>query len=282
MKKGYQARPEIRRLAEELMAKGYKPARIRAALLRTFEEAVSIATIKRWRLERGGRPPEPFSLADLGLAINVTEADIGQYYSIGTRGLMALMARYPGLNGEDYMKALAIYFAGEVCRWPDVVELAYEFCRRRKAKSLALNPVPVSFPPQPAFATVSRAQDVTDSGNYWRIDIRLKEGITLNPREAEAGGTLQQIIQDHPIARMTLLAGDADALYVAKPVISVSYPGLYTYYYHLVGHPGVADGWYSLGVGVDDERNLTAINGDAVHFTPGGQLAAGNGEEALS
>lgn len=267
MKKGYQARPEIRRLAEELMAKGFKPSRIRAMLLRTFEEAVSIPTIKRWRLERRSRPPEPFSLADLGIAINVKEADIGQYYSIGTRGLIALMSRYPGLDVEDYMKALAIYFAGEVCHWPDVVDLAYEFCSRRKAKGIALKPLPVPFPPQPAFATVSGAQDVTDAGNYWRIGIRLKEGVTLNPGEAEAGGTLKQVVQDYPIARMTLPSGGVDALYIAKPAASRFRPGLYTYYYHVEAHPGVADGWYSLKVELGADGGLTAINGDTVHLT---------------
>ncbi|MDO8636751.1 MAG: hypothetical protein Q7R34_11080 [Dehalococcoidia bacterium] len=267
MKKGYQAHPEIRRMAEELLSQGYKPARIRVALLRTFEEAVSIATIKRWRLERGSRSPEPFSLADLGLAINVKETNIGQYYSVGTRGLMDLMARYPGLLPEDYMKALAIYFSGEVCRWPDVVELAHEFCRRRLSRGMAIKPLPLTFPPQPLFTTTSTAADVTDARNHWRIAIQLKMGVNLNPREAEAAGILRQIVLDHSMVRMTLPAGGADALYIPKPMVSGLIPGNYTYYYNIGNYPSISDGWYSLKVEVSADGSLTAVNGDTVHLT---------------
>jgi len=133
MKKGYQARPEVRRMAEELLQKEYKPARVRTSILRVFGESVSTATIKRWRSELGNRSPEPFSLGDLGLAMQLKEQDVSGFYAIGIQGLTDLMTKYPGLDPEDYMKAVGIYFLGKTCHWTDVVELAEELCQRKLA-----------------------------------------------------------------------------------------------------------------------------------------------------
>lgn len=77
-------------------------------------------------------------------------------------------------------------------------------------------------------------------------------------------------------------SGGVDALYIAKPVASRSRPGLYAYYYNLVGCPGVSDGWYSLKVEVDTDGGLTAVNGDAVHLSQGGPSTLEQGDERLT
>lgn len=131
MKKGYAAPPAVRQLAEDLIVKEYKPARVRAVVKRVFGENVSVATIKRWRTQLGERSPEAFSLADLGVKMELQEQDISSLYSTCTKSLLDFIQRYPGLDTEDYIKAMGIYFLGYQCKWPDVMELSEEFCRRK-------------------------------------------------------------------------------------------------------------------------------------------------------